>query len=111
MNWSRGFFRAWLVVSLLWIAGIGTLTFNTWPRDDWQPSHPADRYQSKPATPADPYANFAPASDAQMDAMALHRREVMGHLWRAAWLSLLPPAVALGFGCALLWVSRGFRKV
>jgi len=32
MNWRRGLFRIWLVVSASWIAGIGLVAYRDWPQ-------------------------------------------------------------------------------
>jgi hypothetical protein len=31
MNWRKGFFRIWLVVSLLWVILIGSIFYEDWP--------------------------------------------------------------------------------
>jgi hypothetical protein len=32
---TRGLFRLWLVFSVLWIAGVGAVTWRTFPVNDW----------------------------------------------------------------------------
>ena len=37
MQWQRGLFRLWIVLSVCWIASIGAFASSTLPADEWVP--------------------------------------------------------------------------
>jgi hypothetical protein len=86
MNWSRGLFRLWLVLSVLWIGRI------LWIREQcfygpWIGRQEPDLWWCK-----DPMA----------DPVASYLEEIT--------TSLGPPIVVLALGYALLWSLKGFRR-
>ena len=50
---ARGFFRLWIALSILWIGGVGSMTWWTFPVDDWVV------VAQTPAPPFDPDAFLA----------------------------------------------------
>lgn len=94
MNWSRGLFRAWLVVSVLWAAlCIGW----NWSTLASSLSEVSCLIGDASARPACVYHNMGYVSWGLED--------------RQFWLTLAtPPLVILLLGYAVLWVGRGFRR-
>ena len=107
---ARGLFRLWLVLSVLWIGGVGVVTWRTFPVSEL-PSYcdlPANersedvdcswlgRVKSylEHLDPRIPYWAFGPEREAT---------------WFAILLALAPPAFVLALGKALVWALRGFR--
>jgi len=86
MNWKRGLFRLWLVLSVLWIARILWIreqcVYGPWigrqEPDLWWCNHPM----------ADPVASY-------LEEIAT---------------SLGPPIAVLALGYTLLWIFKGFER-
>ena len=76
---TRGLFRLWLVFSVLWIAGVGAVTWRTFPVNDWT------------------------VTDVAFD------RERRAAVQFATLLALVPPLFLFALGAALRWVFMGFR--
>ena len=87
---GRGLFRLWLVLSVLWVAGIGAagLIFD-------EPVSAYVRLESM-------FDTCIKAKKADECAEWLRRG--------APWLALIPPIVVLVIGWALTWAFRGFRQ-
>jgi hypothetical protein len=92
MNLRRGFFRLWLVISILWI---GAATWFLWDVvfDPW-----ADFLPIKNGTVGDETA----LPDAPWVIAATAGRRY------ALTLIFIPPIALLGLGLVSLWVARGF---
>jgi hypothetical protein len=93
---ARGLFRLWLVLSVLWIGGVGVVTWREYP-DDWvrvcgEGEPPGTRGCLPPGFVIDPRPFWADP--------AIHRGIV---------LAVVPPAFVLALGSALMWAFRGFR--
>jgi hypothetical protein len=87
---ERGLFRLWLVLSVLWIGGVGVVT---WPAFD-----PAKLWEH-------PYTGYF-----DPEAYLEDRPQPEGwYAVQAAVLSFAPPVFVLALGSALMWVVRGFR--
>lgn len=84
MNWTKGFFRVWIVGSLLWILLIG-----------WVMGVPA--WQSIGCPDAGPWCQYGQQSPAEAF------REL-------AITALGFPLAVLAIGSALTWALKGFRK-
>jgi hypothetical protein len=130
---ARGLFRLWLVLSVLWIGGVGGVTWWTWslpavpyvngqikisPRDGKQyrydarankwspvPEPSADREVAPWDTPPPSAGEFDPDKYWALK-LAEARRSA---IWHANLLAFLPPAFVLALGSALVWAFRGFR--
>jgi hypothetical protein len=112
MNWARGLFRLWLVLSLLWIGAVAWIE-----RDGLCWASPGERrVEARTAV--------GPLVLARIDETLLEgtfnslidclpsrgRASIWWHGRESMLLVLLgPPAGAFVVGCALLWVGRGFR--
>ena len=138
MNLSRGLFRFWLVLSVVWTGGVAMFG----PRLDRAATLQGRAVQSTVATggsaqwpavmskeerhlPFDPYlaAGIAPSpgsfpSAAPGEAGALPTATTNSGIHNALWsvngpvllsLAFLPPAILLAMGLALRWVARGFQ--
>jgi hypothetical protein len=129
---ARGLFRLWLILSVLWIGGVGVVTWWTWTlpavpfvngqietgsdgkqyrydatANEWLPVEPpADREVAPRDKPP-------PSADEVLDADKHWARELAearrSEILYASAVALVPPAVVLALGSALVWAFRGFR--
>jgi hypothetical protein len=99
---ARGLFRLWLVLSVLWIGGVGVVIWRTFPEEEL------------------PSICDLPANERSEDwdcswlAWVKEHTVYMEKKQRAAaesgmLLALIPPAFLLALGSALVWAVRGFR--
>ena len=111
---ARGLFRMWLVLSVLWIGGVGVVTWRKFPVDDWidpatgkppKRNLPPAGYVIDP--PSSPRANEFNPDEYLAFKLAEERRSA---IWHASLLAFLPPAFVLALGSALVWAFRGFRN-
>ena len=127
MRVARGLFWLWLVLSVLWVAGMAFMVgqsfgsidqIETLATSSWNPSHPSATRCSDNASnkftemrlrgcldPPSPEEYLAAKAAAQRTA-AEDRRSLF---WRANFLAFLPPAFLLAVGWALVWAFGGFR--
>ena len=136
MRWQRGLFGLWIVLSAFWIAGVGAVTWATFPRlltdaefsilanpqkpgvpDAHDPpaseSHQEVRSAEPAVLPDDgvsddvvPDADDTPASESHQEVRSAER---LAYVQRAAILGVAPPIFVLVVGAALAWMARGFR--
>jgi hypothetical protein len=104
---ARGLFRMWLVLSVLWIGGVGYVTWSRAPVYDFDwvmPSElPTIEEANKRSKPFDPDWWLRERRDEE-------RRAAIKAIWHAGLLALLPPAFLLALGSALVWAFRGFQN-
>jgi hypothetical protein len=109
---ARGLFRLWLILSVLWIGGVGVVTWRTFPViPDWAIEC------ERPKVDFDPDAFLADKPQPQapcpwlewVKAQLIMDKEQRAALQSAILLALVPPALVLAFGSALTWALRGFR--
>jgi hypothetical protein len=131
MTWGRGFFRAWVVLSALWIGLvvylIGPKTYTTPWKAVYEAKHQDGRVGEFDLTKSE--AELAANVNAWMQAQrpdinisqlqkdsdelvtalkSAHKVEL--DKARGAWLlAVLPPLALLGFGHCIFWIARGFR--
>jgi hypothetical protein len=99
---ARGLFRLWLVLSVLWIGGAGVVTWRDFQRNEL-PS-----YCELPASERSETLSFNCPAEAR--SAAIWRTEARPLIiWYGGALALVPPAVVLVLGSALVWAFRGFR--
>lgn len=113
MNWARGLFRLWLVLSVLWIGATAWLE-----RDRLCWVAPAER-RVQAAVTSGPFV-LAKLDETIFEDIyttvvdCLPRQDRANAWWRARQPVLLivlgPPIGAFFLGCLLLWVGRGFRQ-
>ena len=91
---ARGLLRLWLFLSVLWIGGVGVVT--------WR-SLPTEYELTKGCAPVEPSGEptFDPCK------FALFKRNEDIKL--GAEIALIPPVLVLAIGLAFVWVVRGFR--
>jgi hypothetical protein len=118
---ARGLFRLWLVLSVLWIGGVGIMTWWTFPVDDWidpatgkapeRNPPPAGYVIDPPSSPRGPGA--AAPSTGMFDHLIPKRGVRDKERWEAGRLAIVlalaPPAFILALGSAFVWAFRGFR--
>jgi hypothetical protein len=93
MRLARGFFRLWIVASIVWVVGVVSVTLREenildWARSGTNTTGTTDRFDP------DEY-------------LAFKRDEAIK---TAAKIALIPPVLMLAFGSALGWAIRGFRN-
>jgi hypothetical protein len=98
---ARGLFRLWLILSVLWIAGVGIVTWWTFPESEL-PS-----ICDLPANQRPKEFNCSWVQWVKEDLVYMDKTQ------RAAaesgmLLALVPPAFVLALGSASIWAFRGF---
>jgi hypothetical protein len=94
-------FRLWLILSALWIGGVGYVTWQTFP-----------------VTPEWAVVCKIPATEPPGDCTWLDwikvrlvsDEEQRAAIQSAILLALVPPVIVLALGSALAWAIRGFRQ-
>jgi hypothetical protein len=92
MNWRRGLFRAWIVLSILWMLCI-LLAYLVLP-------------EQSVLSDAE-FLNATNESDVRQILTAHHRTSQ----WEFALGAIVPPLGALALGLAAFWVGKGFRRL
>jgi hypothetical protein len=92
---ARGLFRLWLVLSVLWIGGVGVVTW--WTLPEARPSMD-EIYDAVPGK--------TPSLEEISEQRKARRRTAIQF---ASIEALVPPAFVLALGSALVWAFRGFR--
>ena len=122
---ARGFFRLWIVLSVLWIGGVGVVTWLTWPLDicvtppggphfcdkndvvGVGPNFDPPIKETNPPPPG--FVIDKPQFDPSQPYRLPHDEERHAAIRLAILLAFVPPALILVFGSALIWAVRGFR--
>jgi hypothetical protein len=111
----RGLLRLWLVASVLWIGGVGTVAWLGFPltKPPFDPSQPYETYTGLPsdADPQDRAGAARPSTETPF-ILPSDAAEVAGRrqaIKNAVEVALIPPALILALGTALGWAIRGFR--
>jgi hypothetical protein len=137
---ARGLFRLWLVLSVLWIGGVGTVTWSNLPSDEWWRNDPIVQRAGPTPNPEtirvqspDGQVHEFPAGTASdviervmkdywqsqtnkaATAGTFDPAEFAAFKQRAAIqtgvkLALIPPVLMLALGSALGWAFTGFRR-
>jgi nitrate reductase NapE component len=116
---TRGLFRLWLVLSVLWVGGVGVVTWRTYPVDlcVTPPGelHFCDENDVVGVGPnfgpriKEPIPPDKPQFDPTKPYRLPHDKERHEAIQLAVILAIIPPALVLAFGSALIWAFRGFR--
>lgn len=134
MSWGRGFFRAWVVISALWVAVtmfiVKPSTYALfWNAPKYEVSFPSGRkvtvdtsrtHQELVATVDEALRQESPPKPGEKS-HADSRDEILsyfdaryssaGDRATDAWLiTAVPPGVLLLVGIAVVWIIRGFRR-
>src|SRR5262249_36348546 len=106
----------WVVLSVLWIGGVGVATWKDLPREesDGAASDPTSKenlpdapWVTKPAfDPTKPYV-VIPNGFNPEEFNTFKRRAVIE---KGTAFALIPPVFALALGVAFIWVVRGFQR-
>jgi hypothetical protein len=119
--WARGFFRVWVLLSIVWIGG--AILVVTHPPVQIGPPQFDETMPFLKITPSGKFmkslaecraeAKLDPGVDLQNCAEYFEAERVQ-QLWRfvrpTGWV-VAPPLVLLFFGAAIGWALRGFRRV
>jgi hypothetical protein len=105
LRFARGLFRLWLVLSVLWIGGVGVVTWRTFPViPEW------GVLPSICEIPANERSQDWDCSwFARVKAQLVMDKEQRAAVQSVILLALVPPAFMLASGSALVWAFRGFR--
>jgi hypothetical protein len=98
----RGLFRLWLVLSVLWIGGVGVVTWRTLPENE---------LPSMCDLPANERPEDFDCSWLQRvkDEVVFMDKKQRAAIQNGILLAFLPLAFVLALGSALAWAFRGFR--
>jgi hypothetical protein len=133
MNVTRGLFRLWIVVSVLWAVGMGGSTWWTYPEPAGIVSEAAvlKKLLDEPTNKSGEAADVT--ADVLKDFVANYYREE-GRMWgsdrvvsneefrdaqikywrealsSAALIGIVPPIAVLIIGASLVWAVRGFSR-
>lgn len=131
MNWRRGFWRVWGVISIVWIAVAFVIAapfpstnpvvrFDAWGH---QVKLPADTEKEtvrsalikflneERAKDPGPWIEYQGNIDEKVDEL-IRNYQPTSWFWQLlpfSMIALLPPAILLVLGMALGWIVRGFR--
>ena len=119
--WGRGFFRIWVLLSVVWIGGAIWIESN--PPVQSGPPPPFDETlpylktvrgvkmdklsDCEPAAKQDPRVDLQNCVEYFRDEQSQTMRR---HVRWTAW-AVVPPLALLFFGAAIGWALRGFRRV
>jgi hypothetical protein len=118
MNWYRGFFRVWLLLSILWIGGLTcVIGYQAKVRYDWQQKRAAElKAEGLPpcksgALDCDPWERDWKGRELPIGTIVREKRQSEAPAIDAAlWYALaLPPAIGYAALRALTWTMRGFH--
>jgi hypothetical protein len=98
---ARGLLRLWLVLSVLWIGGVGVVTWRAFPENEL------------PSICDLPAAIRSETYDCSWlrrvkDELVFMDKKQRAAIQNGILLALVPPAITLVLGSALLWAFRGF---
>jgi hypothetical protein len=126
VSWGRGFFRAWLVLSVIWI-GLAVyvakpLTFSwLWKAPKYEITSVKGNKITLDSAQSHNDLVAALTEFMKQDGVDISKRdeiltginsryETAGEQAERAWLAtFIPPLVLLGMGLALTWIFSGFR--
>ena len=102
---ARGLFRMWLVLSALWIIGVGVMTWQIGSEPVHSAAYGIWTTAGRPPEPPRTQTGAAPALENApwvIEQCKAIRFNIL--------VALVPPAFVLAFGSALVWAFRGFRS-
>ena len=109
MNWSRGFFRAWVAFTVLWHSGCAFYMWSEWPPPEMPVVEASDGF----VRDKDGNINFAETllkSNVPKKTLKYDPDDVRAHVFNASMTAIIPPPVLFVFGWGFLWIGRGFRS-
>jgi len=107
---ARGLFRLWLILSVLWVAGVAFMAWEKFAdidRLETQAIGKSDTSIPRPRGPWDDYADPMAPPVVSKTAAEERRTAIWGDGIRIAFL---PPVFVLALGAALVWAFRGFGE-
>jgi hypothetical protein len=104
MNWRRGLFRLWLLLSVLWGAAVCAYVYEAWWINPWRVVSQTDIDCLSPNPPG-PWCNYRPKTFSFEQAAADLPRPLWVYVIAAVGLPAGSFAAALG----IFWIMAGFR--
>ena len=119
VQWARGFFRAWIVLSLVWVVLVGLFMAESFPTEDkpwfgveiygdWVSRQELLEAASKAKAAGDTEAEgrfIALANDVERRVGDAQRTAI----WQWVMAATIPSLVVLALGTLIGWAARGFR--
>jgi hypothetical protein len=124
-NWSRGFFRLWVVLSLLWVVAFGYGTIAQTIEDLRLPPKPVEsakqeQDQACSAMPGDArddqpiHCRPTEIAEERWQHVADSRDRLLSHITvyvlAMVGAAVLPPLMLLLPGLVIAWIRRGFAR-
>ena len=126
MNWSRGFFRIWIALSIVWFVIAGNRLFGDYSRCCKPPFDPAEFAAFKSSQPSpkvmsdaefaaakptfDPSKPFEVVTDNNLPDAPWLPSVYANDLIMSGVIVLAVPLAVLLMGYVLAWIIRGFRS-
>jgi hypothetical protein len=137
MNWQKGFFRAWVLLTIIWLAGAGTFAYGPThayfdadrkitnleltqknkepnPFDQFDKPKPSKKHLTDTEVfgtpPAEKPLDFSKFGTLDEQAEYVDRRTALRKLKIIAIIAMAGPAALLALGAMIVWVFSGFRK-
>jgi hypothetical protein len=108
MNWRRGLFRLWLVLSLCWIVAVSVYA---WKQEPWMLSLRVPAcFEAKRAAGANPFNCFDVAEGVRLREASVRLADIAAAAKEYAVYAFLPPLIALVLGLSGAWMVSGFAR-
>lgn len=106
MNYKRGLFRLWLVLSIFWIAGVAVAYgFNIVKHhNELSRISSPERFDSQSEPPTERQKLVTELKTRQLNF------KINGLIKSSAIVALMPPIILFLFGVSLMWAIAGFKK-
>jgi hypothetical protein len=102
LNWSRGLFRLWAVLTAAWLLAVAAAGLAQWEQERrWEASPHAEHAETGP------WLDYQLTPD---QIKAEHLVSVRKNVIELSLMALIPPAALFLFGLVGLWVWRGLRQ-
>jgi hypothetical protein len=107
MNWKRGLFRLWLLLSICWVGLRGWDFYEGVLVPRWSAASAQECFEARKDNPAlgNPFGCFDGVENHFTDLIPLGRA-----ISQSMAMIAFPPVAVFLFGYVLFWVSHGFRS-
>lgn len=119
VRWARGFFRAWIVLSVVWVVLVGLFMAESFPTEgkpwfavEFEGERLSRQELLEAASNAKSAGNMVAEERFLALANSVERRvsdAQRSAIWQRAIAAAIPPIVVLALGALIGWAARGFR--